>query len=65
MIYQLKITMLNIEPTNWRRVVVDGQRSLDDLHLYIQIAMGWTNSHLHRFQIGNSISRIQERDEDT
>lgn len=54
MIYQLKITMLNIEPPIWRRVIVDGQRSLDDLHLYLQIVMGWTNSHLHEFRIGDS-----------
>ena len=54
MIYQLKITMLDIEPPIWRRVLVDGQDSLGDLHLIFQIAMGWTNSHLHQFQIGDS-----------
>ena len=54
MIYQLKITLLDIEPPIWRRVVVDGQSSLGDLHLIIQIAMGWTNSHLHEFRIGDS-----------
>src|SRR6185295_20263601 len=25
--------------------------TLDDLHEYIQTAMGWTNSHLHQFEI--------------
>jgi hypothetical protein len=30
--------------------VKDG--TLDKLHEHIQTAMGWTNSHLHRFQIG-------------
>ena len=54
MIYQLKLTLLDNEPPIWRRVVVDGQSSLGDLHLIIQIAMGWTNSHLHQFQIGDS-----------
>ena len=46
--------MLNVEPPIWRRVLVDGQRSLDDLHLYFQIVMGWANSHLHEFRIGNA-----------
>ena len=54
MIYHLKITMLNIEPPIWRRVAVDGECSLGDLHLILQIVMGWTNSHLHEFRIADS-----------
>ena len=54
MIYQLRITMQDVEPPIWRRVLVDGESSLGDLHLIFQIAMGWTNSHLHEFRIGNS-----------
>ena len=54
MIYQLKITMLNIEPPIWRRVLVDGESSLGDLHVLFQILMGWTNSHAHEFRIGDS-----------
>lgn len=54
MIYQLKITLLNIEPPIWRRIDVDGECSLADLHLIIQIVMGWTNSHLHEFRIADS-----------
>ena len=30
MIYQLKITLLNIEPPIWRRIDVDGECSLAD-----------------------------------
>ena len=54
MIYQLKITMMNIEPPIWRRVLVDGESSLGDLHFLFQIVMGWTNSHGHEFRIGDS-----------
>ena len=50
LVYQFKITLLDIEPPIWRRIQVpDG--TLDELHSHIQTAMGWTNSHLHQFEI--------------
>jgi len=53
-VYQFKITLLEIQPPIWRRIQVkDG--TLDKLHEYIQTAMGWTNSHLHQFKIGEQL----------
>ena len=49
MIYRLKITLAGSRPPIWRRVEVDGNISLGELHQVIQIAMGWTDSHLHQF----------------
>lgn len=50
-VYQFKITLLESRPPIWRRILVpDG--TLDELHELIQTAMGWTNSHLHQFEIG-------------
>ena len=49
-IYQFKITLLNFEPTIWRRIQVKDS-TLDKLHERIQTAMDWTNSHLHEFEI--------------
>ncbi len=51
-IYELKIELLEIEPKIWRRVLVPGTITLGQLHEVIQIAMGWTNSHLHQFIVG-------------
>ncbi len=48
-VYQLKVTLLDIEPPIWRRILVPGNTTLPDLHLMLQAAMGWTNSHLHKF----------------
>jgi hypothetical protein len=49
-VYQFKVTLLDSRPPVWRRIQVkDG--TLDKLHEHIQTAMGWTNSHLHRFRI--------------
>jgi hypothetical protein len=49
-IYQFKITLLESQPPIWRRIQV-GNCTLDKLHERIQTAMGWTNSHLHEFEI--------------
>lgn len=50
-IYQLKISLRNSKPPIWRRILVPGKFSLYKLHEVIQIAMGWTDSHLHQFII--------------
>ncbi len=49
-LYQFKITLLESNPPIWRRTQVR-QCTLDKLHQHIQLAMGWTNSHLHQFEI--------------
>jgi hypothetical protein len=48
-IYQLKITLQDIEPPIWRTIQVPSTCTFWDLHSYIQDAFGWTNSHLHQF----------------
>jgi hypothetical protein len=47
---QFKITLLGSKPPIWRRIQVQ-DCTLDRLHEHIQTAMGWTNSHLHQFEI--------------
>lgn len=49
-LYQFKVTLRHIAPLIWRRIQVR-DCSVDKLHECIQTAMGWTNSHLHRFEI--------------
>jgi len=49
-IYQIRINLKDIEPEIWRRIQVR-DCTLDRLHEHIQIAMGWTNSHSHQFEI--------------
>ncbi len=52
-VYQLHISLNEIEPRIWRRVQVLGRVSLYKLHNIIQKSMGWTNSHLHLFKIND------------
>jgi hypothetical protein len=49
-LYQFKITLVESQPPIWRRIQVKNC-TLDKLHEHIQTAMGWTNSHLHQFEI--------------
>jgi hypothetical protein len=48
---QIKVTLDEIEPPIWRRVVVSASDTLEHLHAVLQAALGWTNSHLHVFEI--------------
>lgn len=51
-LYEIKITLMELTPAIWRRVLVPRDIMLADLHHVIQIAMGWEDSHLHEFEIG-------------
>ncbi len=52
-LYQLKITIRDISPPIWRRLIVPGSITLDRLHAAIQIAFGWQSYHMHEFIIGS------------
>ncbi len=55
LIYQLRVSLNEIEPEVWRRLWVADTMNLVKLDRVIQAAMGWTNSHLHEFAIEASI----------
>ncbi len=50
LLFQFKITLLDIQPPIWRRIQIR-DCTLGDLHEHIQTAMGWLNCHLHQFRI--------------
>jgi hypothetical protein len=51
LIYQLKVVLQGISPMIWRRLLVSGESTIADLHYIVQIAMGWSDDHLHQFRI--------------
>lgn len=53
--YHLRVSLEGTEPLIWRRLQVPGSANLGWLHAVIQVAMGWTNSHLHRFVHGERL----------
>lgn len=50
-VYQLKVVLRGISPMIWRRLLLRSDQSIADLHYAIQISLGWSDSHLHRFHI--------------
>ena len=59
-IYDLHVELLDVTPAIWRRLLVPDWMTLDQFHHILQFAMGWTNSHLHRFVIGGMQYGIPE-----
>jgi hypothetical protein len=59
-ILQFRIELLGIQPLIWRRIQVPGDYTFWDLHVAIQGAFAWNDSHLHEFKVttrnGNRIS---------
>ncbi|MDO8592927.1 MAG: plasmid pRiA4b ORF-3 family protein [bacterium] len=56
-IFKFKITLNDSTPRVWRRILAPADYTFFDLHCAIQNAMGWTDSHLHAFYIGDRYGR--------
>ena len=52
--YLLRVVLSGTKPPIWRRLQVPGDANLGWLHAVLQVAMGWTNSHLHQFRLGGN-----------
>jgi hypothetical protein len=60
-VYQFKITLNKLKPVVWRRIQVPENYSFWDLHVAVQDAMGWQDSHLHDFTVLNPRLHKKER----
>ncbi|MEQ1712829.1 MAG: plasmid pRiA4b ORF-3 family protein, partial [Hyphomicrobium sp.] len=49
---EVHVALDDIKPEIWRRLIVPLNTTLAQLHHIMQAAMGWTDSHLHEFDIG-------------
>ena len=49
---ELDVRIAEVEPEIWRRIRVPANTELCDLHLILQLAFDWENSHRHQFSIG-------------
>ncbi len=50
-IFTLRVELSASVPTIWRQIQIDSRATLEVLHHVLQAAMGWTDSHLHEFEI--------------
>ncbi len=51
-VLQIRIELEEVDPPTCRRLLIPSDIRLDKLHAVFQVAMGWTDSHLHAFTIG-------------
>ena len=56
-VYQFKVALRGISPMIWRRLLLRSDQSIADLHYAVQIAMGWSDFHLHRFHNVGQLSQ--------
>jgi len=63
LVYQLKIALLEVEPSIWRRLRVSASQTLETLHTVIQKAMGGQNTHLYEFEVRGRRYGVPEPDE--
>jgi len=50
---KLRVWIDGSRPKIWRRLIADPRLTLEQLHLALQHAFGWTESHLHQFHEKN------------
>jgi Plasmid pRiA4b ORF-3-like protein len=50
-IYQLRVVLRGISPLIWRRLLVRSDNTIAQLHQALQVAFGWEDEHLNRFEI--------------
>lgn len=59
---RLKVMLDDVAPPVMRRIVVPLTIRLDRLHLVLQAAIGWTDSHLYEFRFGDTGFGIPDPD---
>ncbi len=62
-LYQIKVTLRGTSPPVWRRLIVPADTRLSELHQILQAAMGWTDSHLHQFEVGRRVIGMPSPDD--
>lgn len=63
-VLQIKVTLDKTDPPIWRRILVPADVTFFDLHHILQIAMGWKNSHLFEFKVGDYTIGYEDDDLD-
>ena len=60
-IFQLRVLLMETKPSIWRRFTVPADITLPELHVVLQIVMGWYDSHLHGFYLRPVGSRARSQ----
>ena len=52
---RVRVDIAHASPPIWRRLELSSSLFLDEVHQVLQVAFGWSDSHLHRFALGSSV----------
>ena len=52
-VYQFKVTLKGIKTPIWRRIQVPETYTFRDVHVATQDVVGWSDYHLHEFEMVN------------
>jgi hypothetical protein len=63
-IFRVCVSVLEIEPPIWRRIELSCRTTLKQFHRILQIAMGWSDYHLHEFVVNGQRYGIPDPDYD-
>ncbi|MHB8274887.1 MAG: IS1096 element passenger TnpR family protein, partial [Dermatophilaceae bacterium] len=63
LLHRINVSLRGLRPLIWRRLEVPARITLAGLHAVLQTAFGWTDSHLHGFEVnlGGRASPAQSR----
>lgn len=59
--YVVRVDLDDARPPIWRRVRLASDLTLDRVHDILQVVMGWSNEHLHQFQMGPDTKDLRIR----
>ena len=63
-VYTLKVTLRDVKPAVWRRIVVQSETPLPKFAHMLEAAMGWEGYHLHMFDVGGILFGRADEDAD-
>ncbi|MCX6623718.1 MAG: plasmid pRiA4b ORF-3 family protein [Acidobacteria bacterium] len=59
-IFQLKVSLRDIEPPVWRRLQIAEDTKLPRLHRTLQLLFNWEDNHLHDFVAGRRVYSVPD-----
>jgi hypothetical protein len=62
-VHRLKVTLRDVKPPVWRRILVASDTTLEELAALLEGAMGWLGGHLHQFVTADAVYGRPDPDE--
>jgi hypothetical protein len=59
---RVRVSLVGSEPLIWRELLVPIEVRLDRFHRIIQTVMGWHDTHLHQFSVGETTYGLADDD---